>query len=62
MVVAFVISALRYSTSDSEYKEKALKLANCLINIRAIINHFTPKIESWLASQSLSTPNEDQVR
>ncbi|XP_077294273.1 armadillo-like helical domain-containing protein 3 isoform X2 [Arctopsyche grandis] len=53
--------ALRYSTSDSEYKEKALKLANCLFNIKAIIKHFTPKIESWLASQSLSTPNEDQI-
>jgi hypothetical protein len=28
---------------------------------RAIINHFSPKIEAWLASQGLSTPSEDQV-
>nr|CAD7393324.1 unnamed protein product [Timema cristinae] len=52
--------ALRYSTNDGDYKENALKLSNSLINVRAIINHFSPKIEAWLASQSLSTPSEDQ--
>jgi hypothetical protein len=31
------------------------------IIFRAIINHFSPKIEAWLASQGLSTPSEDQV-
>lgn len=36
---------------------------NYISNIisRAIINHFSPKIEAWLASQGLSTPSEDQV-
>nr|CAD7196955.1 unnamed protein product [Timema douglasi] len=53
--------ALRYSTNDGDYKENALKLSNSLINVRAIINHFSPKIEAWLASQSLSTPSEDQI-
>lgn len=27
----------------------------------AIINHFSPKIEQWLANQNLSTPTEDQI-
>lgn len=52
---------LRYSTGDGEFKDYAQKLNNSLINIRAIIKHFTPKIEQWLASQSLSTPSEDQI-
>jgi hypothetical protein len=36
---------------------------NTVLNtiFRAIINHFSPKIEAWLASQGLSTPSEDQV-
>ncbi|XP_015524466.1 armadillo-like helical domain-containing protein 3 [Neodiprion pinetum] len=54
--------ALRYSTSEiCEFKEHALKLTNCLVNVRDIINHFTPKIDTWLASQSLSTPTEEQI-
>ncbi|XP_052741104.1 armadillo-like helical domain-containing protein 3 isoform X2 [Bicyclus anynana] len=53
--------ALRYSTGDGEFKAEALRLANCLVNVRAIIQHFSPKIEVWLASQSLSTPTEDQI-
>ncbi|PZC72715.1 hypothetical protein B5X24_HaOG210694 [Helicoverpa armigera] len=53
--------ALRYSTSDGEFKAEALRLANCLVNVRAIIQHFSPKIEAWLASQNLSTPTEDQI-
>jgi hypothetical protein len=53
--------ALRYSTNDGEFKDNALRLTNSLINIRAIINHFSPKIEAWLASQGLSTPSEDQI-
>ncbi|XP_030023646.1 armadillo-like helical domain-containing protein 3 [Manduca sexta] len=53
--------ALRYSTGDGEFKAEALRLANCLVNVRAIIQHFSPKIEVWLASQNLSTPTEDQI-
>ncbi|XP_059057213.1 armadillo-like helical domain-containing protein 3 [Achroia grisella] len=53
--------ALRYSTGDGEFKAEALRLANCLVNVRAIIQHFTPKIDSWLALQNLSTPTEDQI-
>ncbi|KAF5276242.1 hypothetical protein FQR65_LT04047 [Abscondita terminalis] len=52
---------LRYSTGDGEFKDNAQKLNNSLINIRAIIKHFSPKIEQWLTAQSLSTPSEDQI-
>ncbi|XP_043684504.1 armadillo-like helical domain-containing protein 3 isoform X2 [Vespula pensylvanica] len=54
--------ALRYSTSESyEYKEHALKLTNSLVNMRDIVNHFSPKITAWLTSESLSTPSEQQI-
>lgn len=54
--------ALRYSTSESyEYKEHALKLTNSLVNMRDIVNHFSPKITAWLTSESLSTPTEQQI-
>lgn len=57
-----IISALRYSTTESyEYKEHALKLMNSLVNMRDIVNHFPPKISAWLASESLSTPTEQQI-
>ncbi|CAG5028392.1 unnamed protein product [Parnassius apollo] len=53
--------ALRYSTGDGEYKADALRLANCLVNVRAIIQHFSAKIDSWLNSENLSTPTEEQI-
>lgn len=56
-----VFLGLRYSTTEGEYKEHALKLNNSLINVRAIIKHFAPKIEQWLISSNLSTPTEQQI-
>lgn len=52
---------MRYSTSEGEYKDNALKLNNSLINVRAIIKHFSPKIDQWLLSANLSTPSEQQI-
>ncbi|GBN78380.1 UPF0668 protein C10orf76, partial [Araneus ventricosus] len=52
---------LRYTTCDGEWKEFAAKLMNSLVNVRAIINHFTPKIESVLADNGLSALTEDQA-
>uniref|UniRef100_A0A182QTW2 Armadillo-like helical domain-containing protein n=1 Tax=Anopheles farauti TaxID=69004 RepID=A0A182QTW2_9DIPT len=53
---------LRYaSMQDCEYKEDAIRLLNALSNILAIIKHFQMKIKEWLASQSLSTPTEQQI-
>lgn len=57
----FILPALRYTSSDGEFKDNAQKLNNSLINVRAIIKHFSPKIEQWLTNQSLSTPSEDQI-
>ncbi|XP_046658761.1 armadillo-like helical domain-containing protein 3 [Homalodisca vitripennis] len=54
-------TAFRYSTVDGEFKDTALLLTNSLINVRAIINHFTPKIDAWLEGQALSTPSEDEI-
>uniref|UniRef100_A0A0B6ZUJ8 Armadillo-like helical domain-containing protein n=1 Tax=Arion vulgaris TaxID=1028688 RepID=A0A0B6ZUJ8_9EUPU len=53
--------ALRYTTTDSEYKESAAKLTNHLVNIRAIINHFSPKLDAWAAANHLSSLTEEQV-
>merc|ERR1719402_159258 len=53
--------ALRYSTSGGENKDNAMKLTNCLVNVRAITSHFQPRIDAWLATEHLSTPTEDQI-
>ncbi|XP_076467026.1 armadillo-like helical domain-containing protein 3 [Babylonia areolata] len=53
--------ALRYTTTENEHKESAARLINHLVNIRAIINHFTPKVDSWAAAHQQSSLTEDQV-
>merc|ERR550519_3220845 len=53
--------ALRYSTCGGENKDTAMKLTNCLVNVRAITSHFQPRIDSWLATEQLSTPTEEQI-
>lgn len=52
---------LRYNVNNDLYKDDVLKLLNSLVNILTIIKHFQIKIKEWLASQSLSTPTEDQI-
>lgn len=53
--------ALRYSTGESEFRESAVRLSAALINVRAIGQHFKPKVEMWLETQKLSTPTQDQI-
>ncbi|CAI9732858.1 Hypothetical predicted protein [Octopus vulgaris] len=53
--------ALRYTTNEGEWKDSAAKLKNHLGNIRAIINHFSPKVDSWAAQNHLSSLTEKQV-
>ena len=55
------VLALRYTTTEGQWKESAVKLTNTLVNIRAIINHFTPKVDSWAATNNLSSLTEEQV-
>jgi len=52
---------LRYSTSGGEHKDTAMRITNCLVNIRAITSHFQPRIDAWLAAEQLSTPTEEQI-
>lgn len=53
--------ALRYSNSEGQWKESAVRLTNAVVNIRGIVNHFTPKLDAWSASQHLSSLTEEQV-
>lgn len=53
--------ALRYTTSDGESKESAARLTNHLVNVKAIVNHFSPKVDSWAAANQLSSLTEEQV-
>uniref|UniRef100_A0A8C9VJ05 Armadillo like helical domain containing 3 n=1 Tax=Scleropages formosus TaxID=113540 RepID=A0A8C9VJ05_SCLFO len=52
---------LRVSTNTGQWKEPASKVTHALGNIRAIINHFNPKIESFAAVNHISQLSEDQV-
>uniref|UniRef100_A0A3P9AEA5 Armadillo-like helical domain-containing protein n=1 Tax=Esox lucius TaxID=8010 RepID=A0A3P9AEA5_ESOLU len=53
---------LRVSTNAGQWKEPASKVTHSLVNVRAIINHFNPKIESYAAVNHISQLSEDQVR
>ncbi|XP_038045542.1 armadillo-like helical domain-containing protein 3 [Patiria miniata] len=53
--------ALRHSTNNGEHKNTANKLTSSLVNIRAIINHFTPKIDSWSTANKQTALTEEQV-
>jgi len=66
MVVVVVLvccarAALRYTTTDGQWKESAIRLTNTMVNVHAIINHFGPKIESWTTAHNLSSLTEEQV-
>ncbi|XP_065828151.1 armadillo-like helical domain-containing protein 3 [Oscarella lobularis] len=53
--------ALRHSTTDGAWKTHAAKVANDLINIRAIVNHFVPKIDSFSSSKQIAALTPEQV-
>ncbi|TWW59821.1 hypothetical protein D4764_06G0013510 [Takifugu flavidus] len=52
---------LRVSTNTGHWKEAASKVTHALVNVRAIINHFNPKIESYAAVNHISQLSEEQV-
>uniref|UniRef100_A0A8C9YFC7 Armadillo like helical domain containing 3 n=1 Tax=Sander lucioperca TaxID=283035 RepID=A0A8C9YFC7_SANLU len=52
---------LRVSTNTGQWKEAASKVTHALINVRAIVNHFNPKIESYAAVNHISQLSEEQV-
>eukprot|EP00042_Codosiga_hollandica_P021745 m.77318 g.77318 ORF g.77318 m.77318 type:complete len:678 (+) comp50496_c0_seq2:10-2043(+) len=53
--------ARRYARAGGDYQFPAGKLATDLVNIRAITNHFTPRIESWSITHQTPTLSPDQV-
>ncbi|CAL8358589.1 unnamed protein product [Boreogadus saida] len=52
---------LRVSTNTGQWKEHASKVTHSLVNVRAIINHFNPKIEAYAAENHISQLSEEQV-
>ena len=62
IIAMFSHLALRYTTTDGQWKDSAIKLTTTLSNIRTIINHFTPKVDKWATVNSLSALTEEQVR
>lgn len=42
-------------------KERLNRLVSHLINIKSIINHFTPKIEAWAHTNSQTSITQEQV-
>uniref|UniRef100_A0A8C1DVA8 Armadillo like helical domain containing 3 n=1 Tax=Cyprinus carpio carpio TaxID=630221 RepID=A0A8C1DVA8_CYPCA len=52
---------LRVSANAGPWKEPASKVTQALVNARAIINHFNPKIESYATVNHISQLSEDQV-
>uniref|UniRef100_A0AAQ5Z252 Armadillo-like helical domain-containing protein n=1 Tax=Amphiprion ocellaris TaxID=80972 RepID=A0AAQ5Z252_AMPOC len=58
---AWVSCLPRVSTNTGQWKEAASKVTHALVNVRAIINHFNPKIESYAAVNHISQLSEEQV-
>uniref|UniRef100_A0AAQ6A6L4 Armadillo-like helical domain-containing protein n=1 Tax=Amphiprion ocellaris TaxID=80972 RepID=A0AAQ6A6L4_AMPOC len=56
-----VSTAWVFSTNTGQWKEAASKVTHALVNVRAIINHFNPKIESYAAVNHISQLSEEQV-
>ena len=55
------VPAMRHVEEDGVHKDAANRLVASLVNIRAIVNHFTPKIDSWSASHQVASLTPDQV-
>lgn len=54
--------AVRYLSSESSpFKSVAGRIISSLANIKAIINHFNPKIDSWKSRHDIETLTENDV-
>jgi hypothetical protein len=53
--------ALRYISADSDLKTSANKLCAAIVNVRAIIHHFSPKIDALATMQNKSNLEEAEV-
>lgn len=50
------------SSAVSPWRDPAARLASHLVNIRAIVNHFTAKINAWATAHCLASLTEEQVK
>ena len=48
-------------SAGPQYREPCRDLLANLHNIRAIVNHFSPKIEGWSTANKISTPAPEEV-
>jgi len=56
------LTAVRYSSQESNtFKEASDKIVPALVNILAIINHFSPKIDSWSSNNEVESLTEQDV-
>jgi hypothetical protein len=55
------VAAKRHTRTSGPYAATANKLANSLINIRAIISHFGPKVEAWSHANKHEPMSPDNV-
>lgn len=51
---------MRY-VNHPEYKEFASRLQHAVVNIRAIVHHFRPRIDKWSKDNNLTTLTEEEV-
>lgn len=54
-------SAKRHYSVEGEWRETARRVMADIVNILSIINHFSPKIESWTAENQVASVTPEQV-
>lgn len=54
-------TGLKYLEKGNTHKEACKELLSNLHNVRAIVNHFSPKIEAWSTANKISTPTPEEV-
>lgn len=53
--------AKRHYSVEGEWRETARRVMADIVNILSIINHFSPKIESWTAENQVASVTPEQV-
>jgi len=53
--------AIKSANKGPGWKEASNELINSLHNIKAIMNHFSPRIEAWSSANKISTPTPEEV-
>ena len=56
----FYVTVMRY-VNHPEYKEFIGRLSISIVNVRAIVRHFRPKIDDWTKENNTTTLTEEEV-